>query len=108
MPFPIFHLGHNSRFLGRAKCALGRNDDTSDQTNVWLRQRLAAAARAAATHASIAAAVSGHDAAAEAAGGRVSQVDDVRQGVGGVDGAGSQVAVLSSQLRRRGLGITGY
>ena len=70
--FPIFHLSHNTRFLGRAKCATGRND----QLNVWLQRRLAAAAGAAAAHAAVAAAVSGHDAAAEAAGGGVAQVDD--------------------------------
>src|SRR5271165_4097876 len=46
---------------------------------------LAAAAGAAAAHAAVAAAVAGHDAAAEAAGGCVSEVDDARQRVGGMN-----------------------
>ena len=47
--------------------------------------RLAAAAGAAAAHAAVAATVARHDAAAEAAAGRVSEIDDARQSVGGVD-----------------------
>ena len=106
VPFPTFHRNQNSKFLGRAKYALGRND----KLNVWLQQCLATAAGAAAAHAAVAAAVSGHDAAAEAAGWGVAQVDDARQGVGGMNraGAGSQVSVLSSQLRRRNPGFAGY
>src|SRR5579862_4066741 len=60
---------------------------------------LAAAAGAAATAAAVATAVSGHDAAAEAAGGRVAQVDQACQGVGGVDGASGQWSVISGQWR---------
>src|SRR5439155_12406772 len=47
-------------------------------------QALRAATRAAATHASVAAPISGHDAAAEAAGWGIAQVHDFAQGVGGV------------------------
>src|SRR5579862_822052 len=62
--------------------------------------RLAAAAGAAATAASVATAVSGHDAAAEAAAGCVSEIDQAGERVGGVNGAGSssQFSVLSSRL----------
>ena len=58
----------NNRFLGRAKDALGRNDKTS--------KKLAAPACAPATATPVATAVAGHDAAAEAAGGGVAQIDD--------------------------------
>jgi len=73
MPFPVFPSNPNSRFLGRAKYALGRNDnlDCLAAANVQLRQCLAAAAGAAAASAAVAAAVAGHDAAAEAAAGGV-------------------------------------
>ena len=47
--------------------------------------KLAAPARAAATAAAVATAVAGHDAAAEAAGGSVAEVDEAGQGVGGVN-----------------------
>src|SRR5579871_6305051 len=57
-----------------------------------LRLGLAAAAGASATAAAVAAAVSGHDAAAEAAAGRVSEVDEARERVGGVDGAGPRAS----------------
>src|ERR1700757_3632712 len=51
---------------------------------------LAAAARTPAAHASVAAAVPGHDAAAEAAGGGVTEVDDAGERVGRVDGTRPQ------------------
>ena len=63
---------------------------------------LAAAAGAAAASAAVAAAVSGHDAAAEAAAGGVAQVDQARQGVGGVDGAGSGLSASGFRTARSG------
>jgi hypothetical protein len=51
---------------------------------------LAAPTRTPATPASIARTVPRHDAAAEAAGGSVAQVDDAGQRVGGVNRAGSR------------------
>jgi len=62
--------------------------------NSILRHRhhinLRAPARAPTTPAAIARTVSRHDAAAEAAGGSVAQIDDAGQRVGGVDGADSR------------------
>ena len=55
---------------------------------------LAAAAGAAAAHAFVATAVSNHDGSADVATGGVSHVDQAGERVGGVDGAGSQVAIL--------------
>src|ERR1700722_8910950 len=82
MPFPNLHRIQNSRFLGRAKYALGRNDNLECS---------AAPARAPAAHTPVATPVPRHDAAAEAAAGRVAHVDDAGERVGGVNGAGSRL-----------------
>ena len=58
---------------------------TSTAADALPLYRLAAAAGAAAAHAAVTATVARHDAAAEAAAGRVSEVDDAGQSVGRVD-----------------------
>jgi hypothetical protein len=72
--------------------------------NSTLRHRrqinLRAPARAAATPAAIARTVPCHDAAAEAAGGSVSEVHDVGQRVGGVNGAATGPHLLDSTGHR--------
>ena len=58
---------------------------THNYTTHLLTQSLRAPTRGAAAHAAVAAAISGHDAATEAAAWGVAQVDDAGESVGGVD-----------------------